>query len=162
MKIRIISPGRFENSPYFSVFNDYCKRLKIKLELVEFEVKNSKNIEISKLKDAEEKLINKHLYQKKSDLTSQKATIAILDENGSQFTSKDFAKFISTCQNKSTNELCFVIGGAAGLSDNIKQQAKIKISLGAMTYPHLMVRCMLVEQIYRAYTIIENHPYHRQ
>lgn len=160
MKIKIISPGKFENSPHLQMFNDYTKRLKSRVELIELEVKNGKNLELQKLKSEEEKLINKHLHPQKPNKNDPKSVI--LDENGLQLTSKQFAKFISDCQNNSESELCFVIGGAGGLSDEIKNQAKTKISFGLMTFPHLMVRVMLIEQIYRAFSIIENHPYHRQ
>ena len=102
--------------------------------------------------------------QNEGELIKQKiplsATLIALDENGTSYTSEQFVrKLIEPLQSSS---LCFVIGGAYGLSDEILGQAKDKIALGKMTWPHLMVRVMLLEQLYRAQQILAGHPYHKE
>lgn len=154
MKISIISIGKFENSPHKQVFETYLKRLKWKVELKELELKNAKNFSSTELKNAEEALILKAL--------KPESKLIILDEKAKQYRSQDFAKLISDSALYGSSNLSFVIGGADGLSPEIIKKAEVKISLSLMTFPHLMVRAILVEQLYRAQTIIEGHPYHRE
>lgn len=153
MKITIISIGKFENSSHKSVFETYVKRLKWKVELKELELKNSKNLSSDELKKGEGELILKAL--------KPSSKLIALDENGKQFKSRDFAKLISDFAVNGDSDLTFVIGGADGLSQEILKKSSLKISLSLMTFPHLMVRAILAEQIYRASTIIDGHPYHR-
>lgn len=88
--------------------------------------------------------------------------IVIMDENGKQFTSVDFAGWIESRCNISTKRLAFVIGGAYGFSDQVYAMCNEKHSLSKMTFSHQMVRMIFVEQLYRAFTIIRNEPYHHQ
>jgi 23S rRNA (pseudouridine1915-N3)-methyltransferase len=154
MKLTIISIGKFENSPHRTVFETYLKRLKWKIELKEFELKNSQNFSVEKIKKCEGELILKALHPS--------SKLIVLDENGKQFKSRDFAKLISDFAVRGDSDLTFVIGGANGLSDEVLKKSSLKVSLGLMTFPHLMVRSILVEQLYRASTIIDGHPYHRE
>lgn len=153
MKITIISIGKFENSPHRPVFENYLKRLKWKIELKEFELKNAKNLSVDKIKEGEGELILKAL--------KPGSKVIICDENGKQFKSREFAKLIADFGVAGDSDLTFIIGGADGLSQEILKKSHLKISFGLMTLPHLMVRSILAEQLYRAQTIIENHPYHR-
>lgn len=154
MRITIISPGKFENSPHKAVFENYLKRLPWKVELKELEIKNAKSLEVQKLKNEEEALIVKAL--------KPSSKLIILDEKGKQFSSLAFAKLLENFSINGESDLTFAIGGANGLAENIKNQASLKMSLGLMTLPHLMARTILIEQIYRAYSIINCHPYHRE
>lgn len=154
MKISIISIGKFENSPHRTVFETYLKRLKWKIELKEFDLKNSQNFSVEKIKKCEGELIIKALHPF--------SKLIALDEKGKQFKSRDFAKLISDFAVSGDSDLTFAIGGANGLSEEVLKKSSLKISLGSMTFPHLMVRSILVEQIYRASTIISGHPYHRE
>lgn len=153
MRITILSIGKFENSPHKIVFENYLKRLKWKVELRELELKNSQNMSAQKIKEGEGDLILKAL--------KPNSKIILLDENGKQFSSRAFAKLISDSGLNGDSDLTFVIGGSDGLSKSLLEKSHLKISLGLMTFPHLMVRAILAEQIYRAQTIIEGHPYHR-
>jgi 23S rRNA (pseudouridine1915-N3)-methyltransferase len=153
MKITIISMGKFENSPFRAVFETYVKRIKWKIELRELELKNAQNLSSQELKSREAALILK-------DLKSQSKLI-VLDENGKEYKSREFAKMLANFAVQGDSNITFVIGGSDGLAEEILQKSVIKISLGLMTFPHLMVRAILIEQIYRAQTIIEGHPYHR-
>lgn len=153
MRIKILSIGKFENSPHKIVFENYLKRLKWKVELRELELKNSQNMSAQKIKEGEGELILKAL--------KPNSKIILLDENGKQFSSRAFAKLISDSALNGDSDLTFVIGGSDGLSKSLLEKSHLKISLSLMTFPHLMVRAILAEQIYRAQTIIEGHPYHR-
>ena len=89
------------------------------------------------------------------------ATVVALDERGKEMRSTVFAEKIRTFQDNGTNNLVFLIGGADGYDEKVKAKADIKISFGSMTWPHMMVRAMLGEQLYRASTILQGHPYHK-
>ncbi len=157
MKISIISIGKFpKNDPNFDLFLKYKKRLPTglnwKLELKELIVKGNLQGEVLKLKEGELLLEN----------VPQGAKIIALDEKGKSLSSPEFANTIQNFANNGNGNLAFIIGGADGLSDDLKKRADLTLSFGRMTFPHMMVRSFLSEQIYRAYTIINNHPYHRE
>jgi len=83
-----------------------------------------------------------------------------LDSRGKQLSSEELAKFIDQHQERGTQELIFAIGPADGWTDETRSQAGLLLSLGRMTLPHELARVVLLEQIYRAYTILKGHPYH--
>ena len=85
----------------------------------------------------------------------------VLDERGKPVTSQAFAKLLQRHLDEATPEVCFLIGGPDGHAPETRSSAGLLLSLGAMTWPHRLVRVMLFEQIYRAVTIMVNHPYHR-
>ena len=111
------------------------------------------NLSSNELKNREGELILKAL--------KPQSKLIILDENGKDFSSRNFAKLFADFALQGDSNLTFVIGGSDGLSDELKSQAQLKISLSKLTFPHLMVRAILIEQIYRAQSIIAGHPYHR-
>ena len=154
MRITILSIGKFENSPHKSVYQHYLKRLKWKIDLRELELKNSDKLSTPERKKGEGELILKNV--------KAGTKIIVCDERGKEFTSKNFSKLISDFAVSGDSDLTFIIGGSDGLSEEILQKAQKKISFGLMTLPHLMVRSVLIEQLYRAQTIIEGHPYHRE
>jgi 23S rRNA (pseudouridine1915-N3)-methyltransferase len=153
MHISILSIGRFENSPHKAVFENYFKRLKWKIELREFDLKNANNLSVEKIKEGEGALILKAL--------KPSSKLIALDEKGRQFASEDFAKLLSDFALQGDSNLAFAIGGSNGLSQEVLKKASMKISFGLATFPHLMVRSILIEQLYRAMTIIDRHPYHK-
>ncbi len=89
------------------------------------------------------------------------ATLVALDGRGRSLSSEKFAEWLGQCRDQGCRNLVFAIGGADGLSDQVTARAQWQLSLGAMTWPHMLVRLMLAEQIYRAVSILANHPYHR-
>ncbi len=153
MKITIISIGKFENSPHKAVFETYLQRMKWKVSLKELELKNSQNLSVEKIKELEGDLIFKTLRPS--------SKLIALDEHGKQFSSRAFEKILSDYAVNGSSDFTFVIGGADGLSKFVLEKASLKLSLGLITLPHLMVRSILIEQLYRAFTITTNHPYHR-
>ncbi|MFT6331775.1 MAG: 23S rRNA (pseudouridine1915-N3)-methyltransferase [Lentimonas sp.] len=152
MKITIISIGKFsKNDPNLELFSKYQKRLPWKVELKELEVKGNLKGEVLKAKEAETLL----------NAVPNGAKIIALDEKGEEFSSVKFSQKLEKFGNCGDSNLAFIIGGADGLSADLKKKASLLISFSKMTFPHMMVRSFLIEQIYRAYSIINNHPYHR-
>lgn len=88
------------------------------------------------------------------------AAVIVLDERGDQPTSPDFAARIATFRDQA-RDICFVIGGADGIDPSLRSRADWQISFGKMVWPHMLVRVMLAEQLYRAVTILAGTPYHR-
>lgn len=89
-------------------------------------------------------------------------TVILLDERGKQYSSIDFARFIEQNLAFGGGNLCFVVGGAFGFSQEVYARANSKLSLSKMTTSHQLVRVIFLEQLYRAFTILNNHPYHNE
>ena len=151
LKIDIICIGHIKKGPYLELINEYKKRTKWSVNISEFESRqtNSQNAQ----KDEQDFILKK---------INDKAIIVALDERGNGLKSLDFAKTIQNFQNNSENHIQFIIGGSDGLTDIVRDKANMLLSFGQQTWPHLMVRLMLMEQIYRAQQIIVGHPYHRE
>ncbi len=90
------------------------------------------------------------------------ATVVALDERGKALSSVELAHRLARWRDEGAGDIAFAIGGADGLDDAVRARADLVLSLGAMTWPHLMVRAMLAEQLYRAQQILAGHPYHRE
>jgi 23S rRNA (pseudouridine1915-N3)-methyltransferase len=91
----------------------------------------------------------------------EKSVLVALDERGDNLDSAAFARHLGRWRDAQVGQTIFTIGGADGLSPDLRRKAKLSIAFGAATWPHQMVRVMLLEQIYRAATILAGHPYHR-
>ena len=90
------------------------------------------------------------------------AMLVALDAGGSAWSSREFAERLGAWRDGGVQNLVFAIGGADGLGRSVIARADTLLSLGRMTWPHLLARCMLLEQLYRAQTILTGHPYHRE
>lgn len=93
--------------------------------------------------------------------TPPESVVVALDQRGSALTSLDFASRLGAWRDAGRREIAFLIGGADGLARPVLERATFVLSLGPMTWPHLLVRAMLAEQLYRAVMILNGHPYHR-
>jgi 23S rRNA (pseudouridine1915-N3)-methyltransferase len=91
----------------------------------------------------------------------KQAPLVVLDERGEQMTSRAFAARLQRLLESASREVVFVIGGPDGLDEDIRRKADLLLSLGQMTFAHRLVRLILCEQIYRAVSILEGSPYHR-
>jgi 23S rRNA (pseudouridine1915-N3)-methyltransferase len=118
------------------------------------DIKNAKNLSKEQLKNKEGAQIIKKLD--KGDF------LILLDERGKEYTSVKFASYIDNLLQQSSKRLVFVIGGAYGFSQEVYDRANGKISLSKMTFSHQMVRLFVLEQLYRAMTILRNQPYHHE
>ena len=150
MNISIISPGKFKkNPPFQEIFNYYKKRINLNVDLTEIKTFNFE--EKKKLFFEKTEIIK---YLKPTDY------IVVLDKDGKMLSSKDFSVFLKKKMLERTKRICFLIGSELGLDLSLKKSCHI-ISLGRKTWPHLMVRIMLIEQIYRSLEIIKNSSYHK-
>lgn len=155
MKIRILAIGKTDDKNLLSLIQTYEQRLKhyIKFDLIIIpDIKNSKNLSIKQQKEREGELILKNIQS--SD------QLFLLDEKGQEFGSIEFSSFLQKKMNSGIKQLVLVIGGPYGFSEKVYQKATGKISLSKMTFSHQMIRLFIVEQIYRAFTILKNEPYH--
>lgn len=157
MKIELIIIGKTDADWVKQGFEVYQKRLSYYISFnttIIPDLKNRKNLAIDQQKDQEGILILKQLQT--SDF------VILLDENGKQFDSVQFSDLLQKKMNSGIKRLVFVIGGPYGFSSELYQKSNQKISLSKMTFSHQMVRPFFVEQLYRAFSILNNEPYHHQ
>lgn len=146
MKILICAIGKAKNtSPHQLLFLEYIKRLPWKIDVREFAASD-------KSKEAKQLL---------SALVGYEYIIS-LDETGELLSSREFSEKLGGLQQKGTSSFAFVIGGADGLDESVVRKSNLCWSFGRVTWPHMLVRGMLAEQIYRAYSVLNHHPYHRE
>lgn len=156
MQIDLIAVGKRMPTWIESGFKEYAKRLpkNINFKLIEINPAiRGKNNSAENYKQKEEENINAAL--------SKDSLIIIFDEHGKSISSQSLATQLQTW-NDEQQHICLIIGGPDGLSDAIKKKANQMWSLSEMTLPHGLVRVMVVEQLYRAWSITQNHPYHRE
>lgn len=156
MKLFILAVGNKMPSWITEGFNEYAKRMprEAKIELVEIkpEARNSGKT-AAQIMEAEAQRI-------RSALPAGVFCIA-LDEHGATFTTKQLAQQMQDWMQQG-RDIAFIIGGADGLHASVKQQAQQLMALSTFTLPHGMVRVVLAEQLYRAHSLMHNHPYHRE
>ncbi len=150
MQISIIAIGKVKEKDIKSLIDEYLKRNPWKINIIELE---SKEREEKRMKQDEGEIILSRL--------SDNDFVIILEENAMEFTSPDFAKYMQKLQVDGNSKLKFVIGGASGISNDLRNRANASLSLGKLTYPHKLARMLLVEQLYRVWTIIEGRSYHK-
>jgi 23S rRNA (pseudouridine1915-N3)-methyltransferase len=157
MTIKLLAIGKTDSVSLQDLISTYEDRLKhyirYDLEIIP-DIKNVKNLSESQQKEKEGELILKKL--KPTDV------LLLLDENGKHYGSVEFANFLQKKMNSGLRQLVLVIGGPYGFSDKVYSKAHGKISLSKMTFSHQMVRLFVVEQLYRAFTILRNEPYHHR
>jgi 23S rRNA (pseudouridine1915-N3)-methyltransferase len=155
MKIKLIVVGKTDQQALESLVDEYLKRLKryvsFEIEIIP-DLKNRKSLSQTEQKSKEGALILSKIKPAEA--------LYLLDEKGSKYTSVQFASFIQKKMLSGIKTLVFVIGGPYGFSDEVYQQAVGKISFSYMTFSHQMFRLFVVEQVYRAFTILKNEPYH--
>lgn len=145
MKLKIAWIGKTKEPAIASLTEEYLKRISRFAE-----------IEGVSLRD-ETDVIAKFGRAGKS---STKSTLVLMDSRGKEFSSEQFAKFIGDYQDRNPLPLVFAIGGADGFCDEVRSAAQSVISFGKMTLAHELARIVLLEQVYRAFTILKGHPYH--
>ena len=155
MTIKLLTIGKTDSTELQQLIAGYEKRLGhyIKFELEQIpDVKKTKNLSREQQTEKEGELILKKITP--TDL------LLLLDENGKQFNSVEFSTYLQKKMNSGIKQLVFAVGGPYGFSDVVYKTAAGKISLSKMTFSHQMVRLFMVEQLYRAFTILKNEPYH--
>ena len=157
MKITLLTVGKTDRDWVKQGLELYISRLKhyIPFSLIEIpELKNVSALSTEQIKTKEGELILKHI-RPADDLI-------LMDERGKMYTSIEFAKVLQDKISYTGKDIVFVIGGAYGFSEAVRQRSNSKISLSRMTFSHQMVRAIFVEQLYRAFTIMKGEPYHHE
>lgn len=155
MKITLIAVGKTEDKYLIEGIEKYLNRLKhyINFNIVIIpDIKNTKSLTEAQQKTKEAELINKQLTN--SDI------VVLLDEQGKKYGSVSFANYLNKQMVGSVQHLVFIIGGPYGFDESIYKRSNSSLSLSDMTFSHQMVRLFFVEQLYRAFTILKNEPYH--
>lgn len=159
MNIDIISVGNIKEKYFTDAIKEYSKRMTsyINLSIIEInEHRLPNNPSDSQILEGMEKE-TEAIISKIRD----RAYIIALCIEGKQASSENFAKKIQNLTVEGYSDICFIIGGSYGLSDKIKRKSQLKLSFSKMTFPHQLMRVVLIEQIYRAFRIIRNEPYHK-
>lgn len=157
MKINLIVVGKTNKQFLIDGEAEYLKRLTryVQFEKIEIpELKNAKKLSQEEIKKEEGKLILSKI--------AANGWVVLLDDKGKSHTSVEFSDWIQDKMNRGYKHLTFVIGGAYGFSEPVYQVANEKMSLSKLTFSHQMIRLFFIEQVYRAYTILNNEPYHHE
>ena len=151
MRIIIAAVGRFRKGPERDLFDTYAKRTHWRIDLKEVEAK--------------ERVTGPERQKQEGELLQRAiphgATVIALDERGIAQSSKELALTLENWQHQGQSTFVFLIGGADGFDETVRNRADLLLSFGAVTWPHMLVRAMLAEQIYRTESILSGHPYHR-
>lgn len=157
MRITLLVVGRTVDNNITAGIEDYTKRVS---HFAQFEIavipelKNAKKLSEAQQKEQEGELILKALQPGDR--------VVLLDEGGKEYRSTEFAAWIEHKQNISTKRLVFIVGGPYGFAPKVYEAAHEKLSLSKMTFSHQIVRAIFTEQLYRAFTILKNEPYHHE
>jgi len=154
MRIMIAAVGRAKAGPEKALFEHYAARLQQPFSLQLKEVEEKRPLQGAELKRREAALL--------TAAVPKGALMVALDERGKSLSSPAFAEKIGGWRDEGMRDLAFLIGGADGLDESIRKQARLTMSFGAQTWPHMLVRGLLAEQLYRAQCILGGHPYHRE
>lgn len=159
MKITIISVGKIKEKFYRDAILEYQKRLGkyCKLEIME--------VPDEKTPDGASEIIEEQIKQKEGKRILEKikenAFVCTLEIGGKRLSSENFARWMEDLAINGTSHIIFIIGGSLGLHDSVRKCSNLALSFSDMTFPHQLMRVILVEQLYRAYRIIQGAPYHK-
>lgn len=157
MRIKLLVIGKTDDRNLNELISVYQKRLQhyisFQLEVIP-DLKNAKNLSKDQQKEKEGELILSKIQN-----TDQ---MILLDEKGKEYRSIEFAQFLQKKMNSGIKQLVIVIGGPYGFSQEVYKKAMGKVSFSKMTFSHQMIRLFVAEQIYRAFTILRNEPYHHE
>ena len=159
MRLILISIGRLKQGPERELADRYRERFDDLGRKLGFRGLDIHEIPESRARDAATRIAEEAAAI--SALVPDKAALVALDERGANIDSATFARHLGRWRDESVANTIFAIGGADGLSPDLRRKAKLTMAFGSATWPHQMVRVMLLEQIYRAATILAGHPYHR-
>lgn len=159
MKIKLITVGKLKEKYLVQGINEYLKRLQSYAKVEIIEVSDEKAPE--HLSEAEMLQVKEKEGARILAKIAENEFVFVLAIEGKQYTSEAFANEIDQLGIHGNSTLTFIIGGSLGLSDTVMQRSQKQLSFGKLTYPHQLMRLILVEQIYRAYRIIRGEPYHK-
>lgn len=158
MKITLLCIGKLKESYLVQACQEYLKRLQVyaKFTIVEVDEERLTQPQPALIQQVIEKEGLRLLQKIKKD-----DYVVLLSIKGQAFTSEDFASTLQQSMTQGNSSYVFVIGGSYGTSSDLEKRANLLLSLGSLTYPHQMVRLLLLEVLYRSFKIINNEPYHK-
>lgn len=159
MNIRIVSVGRIKEKYIQEGIKEFSKRLSRYCNLDIIEIDDEKAPENLSEKDME--IVKKKEGEKILSKIPQSFHVIVLAIEGKQLSSEGLAENIENLMINGTNDICFVIGGSLGLSTDVMNRSNFKLSFSKMTFPHQMMRLILLEQVYRGFRIMKGEPYHK-
>ncbi len=159
MKVVIAAVGRSRSSPEQTLFETYVERARALGPRLGFSSVETAIVDTSRADSAEKRMDDE--AERLTAKLPKGAFLIALDERGKSFASNEFAKLLAGKRDQA-RDVAFVIGGPDGLAPNLRASAQWNTSFGQQTWPHMLVRVMLAEQIYRAFSILAGHPYHRE
>jgi 23S rRNA (pseudouridine1915-N3)-methyltransferase len=159
MRLTILAVGHSRGTSEGALSDDFLHRALMMGRNMGFPSVAVEEVAVSKVRDAKSRMAEEAV--KLSARVPAGAHIVLLDAKGKGMTSEDFAEMLGAMRDAASKDLCFVIGGPDGLAPLEGKRAGRSLAFGPQTWPHLLVRAMLAEQIYRAMTILAGHPYHR-
>jgi len=151
MHIVLCAVGRMKAGPEASLFEHYLKRIPWTFDVVE--VAEHRKLAVPEMRRAEAELLLSKV--------PNGANVVVLDERGKDMDSRGLAQKIGEWRDTGCRQVAFIIGGADGVDESLRKRANLVLSFGRLTWPHMLVRPLLAEQVYRAHAILSGHPYHR-
>ena len=160
MRVVLLAIGRMKKGPETELVERYLKRAEQAGRQIGLRGVEIIEIRESRAAEAEKRMVEESIAL--ANVIPEGAVTVMLDERGDSLGSADFADHLRKWRDAGVPAAVFIIGGPDGLAQNLRDKAKLKLAFGAATWPHQMVRIMLLEQVYRAITILSGHPYHRE
>lgn len=159
MNIKLVTVGKIKEKFMQEGIKEYEKRLKRYCQIDIVEIPDEKAPE--RLSDKEMEMIKRKEGNKILDKIQDNSYVIVLDIKGKSLSSEELADKLNTLGLSGNSKITFVIGGSLGLSKEVLDRADFKLSFSEMTFPHQLMRMILVEQVYRSFRIIKNEPYHK-
>jgi 23S rRNA (pseudouridine1915-N3)-methyltransferase len=159
MRLIVAAVGRLKQGPERELAAWYCKRAAATGRPLGWREVEVIEIRESRAQDRDRRRTEESIAL--ANVIPDGAVVAVLDERGENLDSPALAGLIRQWRADGRAAACFIVGGADGLAPSLSERAKIRLAFGAATWPHQLIRIMLLEQIYRAGTILSGHPYHR-
>ena len=159
MNIKLVTVGKIKEKFMQEGIKEYEKRLKRYCQIDIVEIPDEKAPE--RLSDKEMEMIKRKEGNKILDKIQDNSYVIVLDIKGKSLSSEELADKLNTLGLSGNSKITFVIGGSLGLSKEVLDRADFKLSFSKMTFPHQLMRMILVEQVYRSFRIIKNEPYHK-
>jgi 23S rRNA (pseudouridine1915-N3)-methyltransferase len=159
MRLLIAAIARLKESPERELMERYCKRA----EQIGRRI-GIRGVEIIEIRESRAQNVGKRMIEESIALANvipDRAAVIVLDSRGENLDSAAFAKRLGRWRDDGRQDAVFIIGGDDGLMPSLRENATLTLALGAATWPHQLARVMLLEQIYRGFSILAGHPYHR-
>ncbi|MCC7346869.1 MAG: 23S rRNA (pseudouridine(1915)-N(3))-methyltransferase RlmH [Variibacter sp.] len=159
MRITIVAVGRLKQGPERQLAERYLERAAKGGRTIGFRAVEIVEVDDSRARDAERRMLEESIAI--ANVIPPGASVVLLDERGDALDSPTFAQTLGRWRDEGRAHCVFVVGGPDGLAPGLRDKATLRLALGALTWPHQLVRILLMEQLYRATTILSGHPYHR-